>query len=132
MQVLFLSDRMNDNIKIALFCDNKYEILCYGHKIKVCAECSRFSIGFRYKHLKYYTWKRGTKIMLHSVVISLRLTILDLVLFLLGRFKYPTLPLLSLLDLFSQLSMTICRVIQSSIIRLCIPLVRITVWTING
>jgi len=41
----FLSDRMNDNIKISLFCHNRYEIfVCCGHKLKVCAECSRFSI----------------------------------------------------------------------------------------
>jgi len=28
MQVLFLSDCMNDNIKISLFCHNKYEFFC--------------------------------------------------------------------------------------------------------
>src|SRR6218665_145681 len=64
---------MNDNIKISLFCYNKYKILlCCGHKIKVCAECSGFSIGFRHKQLKYNTWKPGTKIVLHSVIISWR------------------------------------------------------------
>src|SRR6218665_3870762 len=70
MQVLFfLSDRINGNIKISLFCHKKYEIfLCCGHKIKVCVECSRFSIGFRHKQLKYNTWKPGKKIVLHSVI----------------------------------------------------------------
>ena len=62
---------MNDNIKIFLFCHNKYEIfLCCGHKIKVCVECSRFSIGLRHKQLKYNTWKPGTKAALHSVIID--------------------------------------------------------------
>jgi len=47
----------------------KYELyLCCGHKIKVCAECSGFSVGFRYKQLKYNmsTWKPRTKIVLHN------------------------------------------------------------------
>jgi len=60
---------MNDNINISLFCHNKYKIfLCCGHEIKVCAECRRFSIGFRHRQLKYNTWKPGTKIVLHSVI----------------------------------------------------------------
>ena len=70
MQVLFLSHRMNKNVKISLFC-HKYEIfLGCVHKIKVCAECSRFSIGFEHKQLKYNTWKSGTNIALHSVIVG--------------------------------------------------------------
>ena len=60
---------MNKNVKISLFCHNKYEIfLGCVHKIKVCAECSRFSIGFRHKQLKYNTWKPEANIVLHSVM----------------------------------------------------------------
>ena len=67
----FLSHRMNKNVKISLFCHNKYEIfLGCVHKIKVCAECSRFSIGFGHKQLKYNTWKPGTNIVLHSVIVG--------------------------------------------------------------
>ena len=52
---------------ISLFCHNKYKIfLGCVHKIKVCAECSCFSRGFRHKQLKYNTWKPGTNILLHS------------------------------------------------------------------
>ena len=52
-----------------LFCHNKYEIfLGQVHKIKVCAECSRFSIAFRHNQLKYNTWKPGTNIVLHGVM----------------------------------------------------------------
>ena len=62
---------MNKNVKSSLFCHNKYEIfLGCVHKIKVCAECSRFSIGFRHKQLKYNTWKPETNIVLHSVIGS--------------------------------------------------------------
>ena len=69
--VVFLSHRINKNVKISLFCHNKYEIFlgCF-QKIKVCAECSRFSIGFRHKQLKYNTWKPGTNIVLHSVIFQ--------------------------------------------------------------
>ena len=67
----FLSHRMNKNVKISLFCHNKYEIfLGCVHKIKVCAECSRFSIGFGHKQLKYNTWKPGTNSVLHSVIVG--------------------------------------------------------------
>ena len=48
MQVLFFISCINKNVKMSLFCYNKYDIfLGCVHKIKVCAECSRFSIGFR-------------------------------------------------------------------------------------
>jgi len=71
----FLSDLMNDNIKIAMFCHNKYEnCLCCGHTIKVCAECTCFSIGFRHMQLKYNTWNPGTKIVLHSELFARWLT----------------------------------------------------------
>ena len=60
---------MYKNVTISLFCHNKYELfLGCVHKIKVCAECSRFSIGFRHKQLKYNTWKPGTNIVLRSVI----------------------------------------------------------------
>ena len=68
--VVFLSHGMNKNVKISMFCHNKYEIfLGCVHKIKVWAECSCFFIGFRHKQLKYNTWKPGTSIVLHSVII---------------------------------------------------------------
>src|SRR6218665_1946448 len=38
---LFTMQVLVFNIKISLFCHNKYEIFLYcGHRIKVCAECS--------------------------------------------------------------------------------------------
>ena len=59
-------------MKISLFCHNKYDIF-WAVVIKLiffCAECSRFSIGFRQKQLKYNTLKPGTKIVLHSVILT--------------------------------------------------------------
>ena len=68
----FLSHRMNKNVKLSSFFHNRYEIfLGWVHKIKVCAECSRFSIGFRHKQLKRNTWKPGTNIVLHCVTDDL-------------------------------------------------------------
>ena len=68
----FLSHRMNKNVKLSSFFHNRYEIfLGWVHKIKVCVECSRFSIGFRHKQLKRNTWKPGTNTVLHSVTDDL-------------------------------------------------------------
>jgi len=48
-------------MKISLFCHNKYDILgAVVIKLIFCAECSRF----------YNTLKPGTKIVLHSVILT--------------------------------------------------------------
>jgi len=68
MQVLFFIGPHERQYKNVLVLSQEIgHFLCCGHKIKVCAECSRFSIGFRHKQLKYNTWKPVTKVVLHSV-----------------------------------------------------------------
>ena len=62
-------EAMNGNMKLFMFWSNKCKIfLGCAHKMKVCAECNCFSIGFRHKTLKYNTQKPETKIVLHSVI----------------------------------------------------------------